>query len=73
MAGHPQCLEFKLRFGDALYGANRHALGTTIDINAFIAFGSVDDVDITFGDRRIGAFRQTEPASSTVITDFHCH
>ena len=73
MAGHPECLEFKLRFGDALHGANGHAAGTTINIDAFIAFISVDDVDITLGDRLIGTFRYTEPTGSTLIADFHCH
>jgi hypothetical protein len=57
MAGHPECREFKLRFGDALNGANRHTLGATIDIDAFIAFISLDDVDISLGDRLIGTFR----------------
>ena len=57
MAGHPECREFKLRFADALNGANRHAAGTTINIDAFIAFISIDDVNITLGDRLIGTFR----------------
>jgi hypothetical protein len=57
MAGHPECREFKLRFGDALNGANCHAAGTTINIDAFIAFISIDDVNITLGDRLIGTFR----------------
>lgn len=57
MVEHPEYREFKLRFADALNGADRHTAGTTVNIDTFIAFISFDDIDITLGDRLIGTFR----------------
>jgi len=73
MAGHPEYREFKLRFDDAVNGADGHTAGATININAFIAFISFDDVDISLGDRLIGTFRYAESTGRTLIGDLHCH
>jgi hypothetical protein len=41
--------------------------------NAFHASGGVDNVDVTFGDRIGGAFRQASAASNAVVLNFHSH
>jgi hypothetical protein len=41
--------------------------------DAFNTSASIDNIDIAFGDRVGGAFRQASAASNAVIVNFHSH
>lgn len=66
-------LRKSLRLDDALNRADCDTTRPALDTLALITFISVDDVDISFGDCLIGAFRQTESAGSTFVSDLHSH
>jgi len=66
-------LHQQLCLDDAVYGADVHAARGIEVTNAFHTSGRVDDIDIAFGDRVGGAFRQASAASNAVVVNFHSH
>jgi hypothetical protein len=69
----PAPVSVQLRFDNAIYRADIHTFRGIKVTDALHASGSIDDIDVTIGNRIGGAFWQASAASNAIVLNFHSH